>query len=128
MLGDLVESIAGAVLIDSKLNLDEVWKVFKPILSPIVTPDKLELPPSRELTELCDSLGYFIKERFLTKGDIVHAELKLQLESVLLNGHGSGPNSKAAKGMAALQLLKKLEVSLCFIIVLCCFIIKIQPF
>lgn len=109
VLGDLVESIAGAVLIDSKLSLDEVWKVFKPILSPIVTPDKLELPPSRELTELCDSLGYFIKERFLTKGDLVHAELKLQLESVLLNGHGSGPNSKAAKGMAALQLLKKLE-------------------
>ncbi|KAH6774267.1 hypothetical protein C2S51_012671 [Perilla frutescens var. frutescens] len=109
VLGDLVESIAGAVLIDSKLNLDEVWKVLKPLLSPIVTPDKLELPPSRELTELCDSLGYFIKDRYLTKGDVVHAELRLQLETVLLIGNGSGPTSKAAKGMAALQLLKKLE-------------------
>ncbi|KAJ1382263.1 Ribonuclease III domain [Sesbania bispinosa] len=56
-LGDLVESIAGAILIDTKLNLDEVWKVFNPLLSPIVTPDKLELPPLRELNQLCDSLG-----------------------------------------------------------------------
>ncbi|KAL8499337.1 hypothetical protein ACS0TY_022353 [Phlomoides rotata] len=109
VLGDLVESIAGAVLIDSKINLDVVWKVFKPILSPIVTPDKLDLPPSRELTELCDSLGYFIKERFTKEGDVVHAELKLQLKDVLLDGQGSGPNNKAAKGMAALQLLEELK-------------------
>ncbi|XP_041994061.1 endoribonuclease Dicer homolog 3-like isoform X1 [Salvia splendens] len=109
VLGDLVESIAGAVLIDSKLNLDEVWRVFKPILSPLVTPEKLELAPSRKLTELCDSLGYFIKEHYFTESDLVHARLKLQLETVLLNGQGSGPTSKAAKGMAALQLLQKLE-------------------
>ncbi|KAL6578542.1 Dicer dimerization domain [Orobanche minor] len=110
VLGDLVESIAGAVLIDSKLNLDEVWRVFKPLLSPIVTPDKLELPPTRELRELCDSLGYFIKEHFIAKGDVMHAVLKLQLEDVLLDGQGSGTNSKAAKGMASLSLLKELEL------------------
>ncbi|KAL0327604.1 UNVERIFIED_CONTAM: Endoribonuclease Dicer3 [Sesamum angustifolium] len=99
-----------AILIDSRLNLDEVWKVFKPLLSPIVTPDKLELPPSRELMELCDSLGYFIKEQFIADGDIVRGELKLQLEDVLLEAQGSGPNRKAAKGMAALRLLKELEL------------------
>ncbi|GER32493.1 dicer-like 3 [Striga asiatica] len=108
VLGDLVESIAGAVLIDSKLDLDKVWRVFKPLLSPIVTPDKLELPPTRELIELCDSLGYFIKEH-IARGEIMHAVLKLQLEDVLLEGQGSGPNSKAAKGMAAIHLLKELE-------------------
>ena len=30
-LGDVVESIAGAILIDTKLNLDEVWRIFKPL-------------------------------------------------------------------------------------------------
>ncbi|KAL3819081.1 hypothetical protein ACJIZ3_004986 [Penstemon smallii] len=110
VLGDLVESIAGALLIDSKLDLDKVWKVLKPLLSPIVTPDKLELPPSRELIELCDSLGYFIKDKYFpAKGDTVRAELKLQLKDVLLESHGTGPNRKAAKGMAALHLLKTLE-------------------
>ncbi|KAL0372085.1 UNVERIFIED_CONTAM: Endoribonuclease Dicer3a [Sesamum calycinum] len=66
VLGDLVESIAGAILIDSRLNLDEME-------------------------------------------NIVRGELKLQLEDVLLEAQGSGPNRKAAKGMAALRLLKELE-------------------
>ncbi|GKV00034.1 hypothetical protein SLEP1_g12795 [Rubroshorea leprosula] len=108
-LGDLVESIAGAILIDTKLNLDEVWRIFEPLLSPIVTPDKLMLPPHRELIELCDSLGYFIKEKCVTKGEMVHAELRLQLDDVPLVGKGHDQNRKAAKGKAASHLLKKLE-------------------
>ncbi|KAJ4951413.1 hypothetical protein NE237_028245 [Protea cynaroides] len=109
VLGDMVESIAGAILIDTKLNIDEVWRVFKPLLSPIVTPDKLELPPLRQLHELCDHLGYFIKENCVTKGDMVHAELRLQLKDVLLIGEGCERSRKAAKGRAALHLLKDLE-------------------
>ncbi|PSS19311.1 Endoribonuclease Dicer 3a like [Actinidia chinensis var. chinensis] len=108
-LGDVVESIAGAILIDTKLNLDEVWRIFKPLLSPIVTPDKLELPPLRELIELCDSLGYFIKETCIKNGEMVHAELRLQLKDVLLLGEGFGHNRKSAKGQAAVHLLKDLE-------------------
>ncbi|KAL7001837.1 helicase [Sarracenia purpurea var. burkii] len=105
----MVESIAGAILLDTKLNLDEVWRIFKPLLSPIVTPEKLELPPLRELIELCDSLGYFIKENCMKTGELVHAELRLQLKDVLLLGEGFGHNKKAAKGQAAFHLLKDLE-------------------
>ncbi|KAL8107399.1 endoribonuclease Dicer homolog 3-like [Apium graveolens] len=108
-LGDLVESIAGAILIDSRLNVDEVWRVYKPILSPIVTPDKFELPPLRQLVELCDSLGFFHKENCFTKGETVFAELSVQLKDTLLFGEGYGQNRKSAKGNAALQLLQKLE-------------------
>ncbi|KAM6559383.1 hypothetical protein CsatA_028622 [Cannabis sativa] len=108
-LGDIFESIAGAVLIDTKLNIDEVWRIFEPLLSPIVTPDKLELPPLRELNELCDSLGHFIKENCTKKGEMVHAELTLQLKDVQLIGEGSDRSKKAAKGEAARRLLKKLE-------------------
>ena len=110
-----MESIAGAILIDSRLNLDEVWRVFKPILSPIVTPDKLELPPLRELILLCDSLGFFIKESCLTRGETVFAELSVQLEDTRLSGEGFGQNRKIAKGNAAFQLLKDLEVCLTLI-------------
>nr|XP_027084395.1 endoribonuclease Dicer homolog 3-like [Coffea arabica] len=109
VLGDLVESIAGAILIDTKLNLDEVWRIFKLLLSPIVTPDKLELPPLRELIEWCDSVGYFLKQICTTKGDLVKAELILQLEDNQLVKEGCGPNRKIAKGQAALLLLKDLE-------------------
>ncbi|XP_056166664.1 endoribonuclease Dicer homolog 3 isoform X3 [Syzygium oleosum] len=108
-LGDMVESIAGAILIDTELNLDEVWRIFKPLLSPIVTPDKLELPPWRELNELCDHLGYFLKENCVNKGETVHAEIRLLLDDVLLVGQGCERCKKDAKGKAALHLLKQLE-------------------
>lgn len=112
-LGDMVESIAGAILIDTELNLDEVWRIFKPLLSPIVTPDKLELPPWRELNELCDHLGYFLKENCVNKGETVHAEIRLLLDDVLLVGQGCERCKKDAKGKAALHLLKQLEVCYC---------------
>ncbi|KAI3682095.1 hypothetical protein L2E82_50127 [Cichorium intybus] len=108
-LGDLVESIAGAILLDTKLNLDEVWRIFEPLLSPIVTPNKLELPPLRELMELCDSMGYFTKETCESKDDMVITELRLQLKDALLIGNGTGSTRKVARGQAALQLLKQLE-------------------
>lgn len=110
-LGDLVESIAGALLIDTKFNLDDVWRIFKPLLSPIATPEKLELPPLRELVELCDSIGVFVKDKCSKKGEMVHAQLWVQLDSELLSGEGCDKNKKAAKGKAASSLLKKLQVS-----------------
>lgn len=109
-----MESIAGAILIDTKLDLDKVWEIFEPLLSPIVTPDKLELPPLRELIELCDSLGYCMKEKCIKKGEMVHAELTVQLKDVLLVGTGYDQNRKAAKGAAARCLLKKMEVCWCW--------------
>lgn len=108
-LGDLVESITGAILLDTKLNLVQVWRIVEPLLSPIVTPHKLELPPLRELMEFCDSMGYFTKETCKNKGDMVIAELRLQLKDALLIGNGTGPTRKVARGQAALQLLKQLE-------------------
>lgn len=107
----MVESIAGAILIDTKLNLDEVWRVFEPILSPIVTPSTLQLHPLRKLSELCDSLGYFVKETCTEDDTLVHVELSLQLEDVLLVGDGFDRSTKAAKHKAARQVLMELEVS-----------------
>ncbi|KAI3801548.1 hypothetical protein L1987_29656 [Smallanthus sonchifolius] len=108
-LGDIVESIAGAILLDTKLDLDEVWRIFEMLLTPIVTPEKLELPPLRELMELCDSRGYFVKDTCRSNGESVIAELRLQLEDALLIAEGSGTTRKIARGQAALKLLSKLE-------------------
>ncbi|XP_061353511.1 endoribonuclease Dicer homolog 3-like isoform X2 [Gastrolobium bilobum] len=108
-LGDMVESIAGAMLIDTELDIEEVWRTFEPLLSPIVTPDNLELPSIRKLNELCDCLGYFIKEKSTKEGEMHHVELGLQLEDFLLIGKGSERSRKRAKGEAARCLLEELE-------------------
>uniref|UniRef100_A0A1D1YIC1 Endoribonuclease Dicer 3b n=1 Tax=Anthurium amnicola TaxID=1678845 RepID=A0A1D1YIC1_9ARAE len=109
VLADLVESIAGAVLIDTELDLDRVWEIFRPLLSPIVTPDKLELPPLRKLIELCDYLGYTTSTRCMNKNDQVIAEIAVQLKDSRLVRHGCDRNRKSAKAQAAHHLLKDLE-------------------
>lgn len=110
VLGDIVESIAGAILIDTKLDLNRVWEIFQPLLSPIVTPDNLELPPLRELTELCSHHGYFLYSTITAEGDMVDAILMVQLKDVLLVRKGGEKTKKLAKGQAAFLLLKDLEV------------------
>ncbi|XP_077233980.1 dicer-like 3 [Tasmannia lanceolata] len=109
VLGDIVESIAGAILIDSRLDLSTVWGKFKPVLSPIVTPEELDLPPFRELNELCSHHGYFISVKCTSVEQDVVVELGVQLKDVLLVRKGRDRKQKAAKGQAALLLLKDLE-------------------
>ncbi|CAL5041650.1 unnamed protein product [Urochloa decumbens] len=110
VLGDIVESIAGAILVDSKLDLDVVWGVFKPLLSPIVTPENLELPPFRKLHEWCDKNGYFLGLKCENQGDNnILAILNLQLKDSLLVGQGRGKKKVDAKAHAASLLLRDLE-------------------
>lgn len=108
VLGDIVESIAGAILIDRKLDLEVVWGIFKPLLSPIVTPEKLELPPFRELLEWCSENGYFIGIK-CTDGDKIEATMDVQLKETLLIRRSCGKSKKDAKAHAASMLLKDLE-------------------
>ncbi|KAL2611655.1 hypothetical protein R1flu_023347 [Riccia fluitans] len=53
VLGDILESIAGAVFLDSGLNTEKTWQVFEPLLQPLVTPYTLLKHPVRELQERC---------------------------------------------------------------------------
>lgn len=114
-----MESIAGALLIDTRLDLDKVWRVFEPLLSPLVTPDKLQLPPYRELKELCDSLGYFFRVKCSNDGVKAQATIQLQLDDVLLTGDGSEQTNKLAMGKAASHLLKQLEVYVLMVFLEC---------
>lgn len=53
-------------------------RIIELLLSPIVTPDKLELPPMRDLMDMCDLLGYLVKDTCRTKVDTVILELHLR--------------------------------------------------
>ena len=41
VLGDLLESLAGAIFLDSGMNLETVWRVFQPLFQ-----SKIGMPPS----------------------------------------------------------------------------------
>lgn len=52
-LADIVESTMGAVFIDCNFSVDTVWKVFKSLLEPMISPTTFRLHPVSELYELC---------------------------------------------------------------------------
>ncbi|XP_057839229.2 endoribonuclease Dicer homolog 3b isoform X2 [Cryptomeria japonica] len=112
VLGDLVESIAGAILVDTKFNLACVWEIMKPILSPIVTPETLDLHPLRELQELCCQHGFSLKWKFVKRGKLTVATAEVQLEESLIVATGSKMNKKTAKMVASQQMLTLLEMSM----------------
>lgn len=109
----MVESIAGVMLVDTELDIENVWRIFEPLLSPIVTPVNLELPSLCKLNKLCDCLVCFIKETSTKEGEIHHVELQLQLEDFFfLVGRGTEKSKKKSKKRreATHCLLEELEV------------------
>ena len=54
VLGDLVESVTGAVLVDTCFDLDKSWAVVKPLLKQVVIPATLDLHPVTSHEELCE--------------------------------------------------------------------------
>ncbi|XP_072983560.1 ribonuclease 3-like protein 3 [Typha latifolia] len=57
VLANIVESLLGAIFIDSNSSLDAVWKVFKKLAEPLISPETLGKHPMTELHELCQKLG-----------------------------------------------------------------------
>jgi len=113
VLGDIMESITGAIFIDVNFNIDMVWKIVEPLLSPMITPDKLALPPYRELLELCSHLGCFINSKCTSKGEELIIEMTVQLRDELLIAQGHDRNRKSANAKAAARILVDLKV--CFL-------------
>ncbi|CAL5184005.1 unnamed protein product [Lathyrus oleraceus] len=62
VLGDIIESLAGAILIDSGYNKEVVWRSIRPLLEPLVTPNTLTIHPIRELTKLCHKMNYTMEK------------------------------------------------------------------
>ncbi|XP_047176207.1 endoribonuclease Dicer homolog 2-like [Vigna umbellata] len=69
VLGDIIESLAGAILVDSGYNKEVVWESIRPLLEPLVTPDTLKLHPIRELQELIQKRNYNIIQKDVKRKD-----------------------------------------------------------
>ncbi|XP_039125862.1 ribonuclease 3-like protein 3 [Dioscorea cayenensis subsp. rotundata] len=52
-LADVVESLLGAVFIDSNSSLETVWEVYRRLAEPLINPKTLGKHPVSELHELC---------------------------------------------------------------------------
>lgn len=107
----MIESIAGAILVDNKFDFECVWRIMKPILSPIATPDTVELQPLRELQEICSKNRYDVKWDFKEQGEVIVVTGTVHLEKSNIVGTGMKENKRVAKIAAARQILLLMEVT-----------------
>ncbi|KAF9609938.1 hypothetical protein IFM89_019341 [Coptis chinensis] len=60
ILANTMEAVIGAVFRDST-SVDTVWKVFKRLLEPIISPQTLQVHPTTELHEFCQKNRIIIR-------------------------------------------------------------------
>ncbi|KAM7276037.1 hypothetical protein ACFE04_017903 [Oxalis oulophora] len=109
VLGDIVESIAGAIFLDCGRNTAAVWKVFQPLLDPMVTPETLPMHPVRELQERCQQQAEGLEYKASRTGNIATVEVLIDGIQV---GVAQNPQKKMAQKLAArnaLAILKEKE-------------------
>ncbi|XP_073139060.1 ribonuclease 3-like protein 3 [Henckelia pumila] len=63
VLADIVESLIGAIYIDSNSSMDKTWEIMKTLLVPLVTPASVKMHPATRLHELCQKMGFKVEIR-----------------------------------------------------------------
>ncbi|CAN8306466.1 unnamed protein product [Cochlearia groenlandica] len=106
VLGDIVESIAGAIFLDSGKDTASAWKVFQPLLQPMVTPETLPMHPVRELQERCQQQAEGLEYKASRSGNTATVEVFIDGVQV---GMAQNPQKKMAQKLAARNALAALK-------------------
>ncbi|RZC40034.1 PAZ and/or dsrm domain containing protein [Asbolus verrucosus] len=107
-LGDVFESVAGAIFLDSGMSLDAVWKVYYNMMKTEIEQFSNKVPksPIRELLELEPETAKFGKPEKLADGRRVRVTVEVFGKGVF---KGIGRNYRIAKCTAAKCALKNLK-------------------
>ncbi|VFQ61325.1 unnamed protein product [Cuscuta campestris] len=109
VLGDIVESCMGAILLDTGFDLNSVWEIVLSFLDPTSCFSRLQLNPLRELIELCQFYGWDLKFQKLKNAGNCKVEAEVKGKEVSATASASNKNSKTAKQMASEQTLELLR-------------------
>ncbi|KAG6700475.1 hypothetical protein I3842_08G113800 [Carya illinoinensis] len=112
VLGDIIESLAGAILVDSGYNKEMVFGSIRPLLEPLITPETPMSHPVKELTELCQKRHYEMEEINKNRNDnegLSYITVKVNAKGHLFEHRGEATNGKTAKKLACKEVLKSLK-------------------
>ncbi|KAK7380407.1 hypothetical protein VNO78_32917 [Psophocarpus tetragonolobus] len=110
VLGDVIESLGGAILVDSGYNKEVVWQSIRPLLEPLVTPQTLKLDPVRELNELCQKRSYVIQKAVSCDDGVTNYRMEVEADGVIHQYEYIGPALKdTAKKIACKEILNSLK-------------------
>lgn len=107
----MIESIAGAIFIDSGGDKEKVFQSMKPLLEPLVTPATLRLHPKRELHQLCQKMQYYFKKQVYKDADRKMASVTVEVgaRGNVYKETKSAADRKMAVKLACKALLKTLK-------------------
>ncbi|XP_031628056.1 endoribonuclease Dcr-1 [Contarinia nasturtii] len=107
-LGDIFESVAGAIFLDSNMSLDMVWKIYSNMMQPEIDQFSNSVPksPIRELLELEPETAKFGKPEKLADGRRVRVTVDVFGKGTY---RGIGRNYRIAKCTAAKCALRQLK-------------------
>ncbi|KAF4529323.1 hypothetical protein B566_EDAN011417 [Ephemera danica] len=107
-LGDVFESVAGAIFLDSGMSLDAVWRTYHAMMAPELELFSAHVPksPIRELLEREPETAKFGKPEKLADGRRVRVSVEVFGQGVF---RGVGRNYRIAKSTAAKCALRHLS-------------------
>ncbi|XP_052734804.1 endoribonuclease Dicer homolog 2 isoform X3 [Vigna angularis] len=112
VLADVIESIAGAIFVDSGYKKEIVFKSIRPLLEPLVTPETAKRHPISELQELCQKNQYKLTEHEhppVRENDEILFIIEVKANRITRTAKAS--NKDTARKMASKELLKELQVT-----------------
>ncbi|KAL4555510.1 hypothetical protein LXL04_038131 [Taraxacum kok-saghyz] len=105
IFADILESLVGAIYVDTNLSVDTTWEVVKNLLQPLVIPENLNLNPVTRLNEMCQKVGIKTEYKDLW---VESGEIEIYVSDKLI-GRGKNKNKKTiAKNKAAAQAYENL--------------------
>ncbi|KAJ6690089.1 hypothetical protein OIU85_006378 [Salix viminalis] len=112
VLGDVIESLAGAILVDSGYNKEVVFQSIRPLLEPLITPGTLRLQPVRELIELCQKQHFDYKKPVVSRnGRNASVTIEVEANGRIFKHTATVADRDIAKKLASKEVLKALKES-----------------
>ncbi|XP_021282374.1 endoribonuclease Dicer homolog 2 isoform X1 [Herrania umbratica] len=113
VLADIIESLAGAIFVDSGYNKHTVFQSIRPLLEPLITPETIRVHPVKELNELCQK-EHFEQRPATVSHDNGMPSITIEVEAngMVFKHTSSASNKKMAKKLACKEVLKSLKASL----------------
>lgn len=113
VLGDVIESLAGAILLDSGYNKETVFKSIRPLLEPLVSPETVKPHPVKELTELCQRMHYDMRKPVKSHNNgVTSITIEVEANGMSFKYTSLVSDKRIAKKIACKEVLKSLKESI----------------
>lgn len=110
VLGDVIESLAGAIFVDSEYNKEIVFQSIRVLLEPLMTPETVKHHPAKELNELCQKRHFDMKKPVKSCNDGVSSvTIEVVADGVTYKHTATVSDKRIRKKVACREVLNALK-------------------